>query len=359
VVQKGVIEVSDLNVATYLIASAVFLSIESTGFAQATPAPWSDPSPHAVQFVAVDEGVRLEVLDWGGRGRSVVLLAGSGNTAHVFDDFAQKLTATNHVYGITRRGFGASTHAESGYDDQRLADDVLRVLDALTISKPVLIGHSLAGCEITTLGSQHSDRLAGLVYLDAGDDPSDYPGDPAYRALFDKLPPSVTRPARAQADERKSFQAYRDWQMRTRRFTFPESELRHMFRANPDGSLGEPIPRGSISQKTPVSQMIGEGSKKRDYTKIRVPILYLPAAPPRAGGWSQYYLFTPANEIERTTLQKIYDADRAALDRYERDMRKAEGKVSIVELPGAGHYVYFTNESAVLSEVRKFLSKVR
>ena len=40
-------------------------------------AEWRDPSPHRIQFVTVDEGVRLEVLDWGGTGRPVVLLAGS------------------------------------------------------------------------------------------------------------------------------------------------------------------------------------------------------------------------------------------------------------------------------------------
>jgi hypothetical protein len=39
------------------------------------PDSWQDPSPHAVQFVAVDQNVRLEVLDWGGTGRTVVLLA--------------------------------------------------------------------------------------------------------------------------------------------------------------------------------------------------------------------------------------------------------------------------------------------
>ena len=54
----------------------------------AEAAPWRDPSPHTVRFVTVDDGVRLEVLDWGGSGRPVVLLAGGGNTAHVFDDFA-------------------------------------------------------------------------------------------------------------------------------------------------------------------------------------------------------------------------------------------------------------------------------
>jgi hypothetical protein len=44
-----------------------------------------DPSKHKVQFVTVANGVRLEVLDWGGSGRPVVLLAGLGTTAHVFD----------------------------------------------------------------------------------------------------------------------------------------------------------------------------------------------------------------------------------------------------------------------------------
>ena len=68
---------------------------------------WRDPSSHRVQFVTVDDNVRLEVLDWGGTGRPLVLLAALGNTAHVYDDFAPKLTANYHVYGITRRGFGA------------------------------------------------------------------------------------------------------------------------------------------------------------------------------------------------------------------------------------------------------------
>src|SRR2546425_12260526 len=77
-------------------------------------ASWQDPSPHTVQFVRVDNDVRLEVLDWGGTGRPVVLLAGGGNTAHIFYEFAPKLTANYHVYGITRRGYGASRFLATG-----------------------------------------------------------------------------------------------------------------------------------------------------------------------------------------------------------------------------------------------------
>jgi len=65
------------------------------------PAGWKDPSSHVSRFIAVGQDVRLEVLDWGGAGRPLVLLPGGGNTAHVFDDFAPKLTSDFHVYGIT------------------------------------------------------------------------------------------------------------------------------------------------------------------------------------------------------------------------------------------------------------------
>src|SRR5215471_15646716 len=91
----------------------------------------SAQQPAKIQFVEVEPDVPLEVVDWGGSGRPVVLLAGGGNTAHVYDQFGPKLTPDYHVFGITRRGFGASSKPKTGYDAKSLADDVLRVLDAL------------------------------------------------------------------------------------------------------------------------------------------------------------------------------------------------------------------------------------
>jgi non-heme chloroperoxidase len=67
---------------------------------------WQDDSPHTVKFMTVDENVRLELLDWGGSGPPVVLLAGGGNTAHVFDGFAPKLAADYHT-STALRGAGS------------------------------------------------------------------------------------------------------------------------------------------------------------------------------------------------------------------------------------------------------------
>jgi len=138
---------------------------------RATPATaWKDPSPHTASFVTAERDVKLEVLDWGGPsiGRTLVLVPGLGNTAHIFDVLATKLTARYHVIGVTRRGFGDSSAPASGYGADRLGDDVLAVIDALKISKPVLAGHSLGGEELSSIGSRYPERVAGLIYLDAG-----------------------------------------------------------------------------------------------------------------------------------------------------------------------------------------------
>jgi non-heme chloroperoxidase len=281
---------------------------------------WHDPSSHRIRFVTVEDGVRLEVLDWGGSGRPLVLLTGSGNTAHVFDDFAGKLTGIAHVYGITRRGFGASSHPESGYTDQRLADDVLHVLDSLKLVAPILAGHSMGGNELTTLASQHPDRVSGLVYLDAGADPQDFPAsDPAYMALADKLPPANRLPPPP---------------------PFPESERRA-------STAGYQSARRAL-------KAIGEGTKKRDYSSIHVPVLSL------------FAVFRPADDPlrqdmpkdpkQRAAVQAFEAATMVYIKRYENSLLTAVPGARIVELPGANHYIFLSNEAEVLREIALFIA---
>jgi non-heme chloroperoxidase len=119
-----------------------------------------DPVPHKVQFVTVEPGVKLEVVDWGGTGRPLVLLSGLGDTAHVFDKLAPKMTGTYHVYGMTRRGYGASDAPPAvgdNYKADRLGDDVIAVLDQLKLDRPVLVGHSIAGEELSSIGSRYPE----------------------------------------------------------------------------------------------------------------------------------------------------------------------------------------------------------
>ncbi len=138
---------------------------------------------HRVKFITVEKDVKLEVLDWGGSGRALILLAGLTADAHAFDKFAPKLVASGyHVYGISRRGIGESSIPLTGYSADRLGDDVLAVIKALKLKRPVLAGHSIAGEELSSIGSRHPENVAGLIYLDAAWDYAYY--DESYADQF-------------------------------------------------------------------------------------------------------------------------------------------------------------------------------
>ncbi len=316
----------------------------------AQPAQWKDPSPHRVQFVPVGDGVQIEALDWGGSGRVLVLVAGSGNTAHMFDDFAVKLAEFCHVYGVTRRGYGASSHPESGYDAKQLGDDVLAVLDALHLDRPILAGHSLGGHELTALATANPTRAAGLIYMDSTSDPT-YDWGP-YTELRKKLPPAMAAGyPRTPAEDRRSFQAYREWQQRTMGIAYPEAELRNDFATNPDGSVGQ--------YGTPVSvqSAITAGMRKPDYSGIRVPVLAFYTLP--APLESQMKRHQPRTEEERSAMKQVYDADVAWARRSIDRMKSGVPAARVVEMPAADHCIFLSNEAEVVMEIRQFVTSLR
>jgi pimeloyl-ACP methyl ester carboxylesterase len=353
----------DAAVATLLVAVAV----PGCGRTNATS---SDSPTSQVRLVDVDEGVRLEVIDWGGgsegrpggrSGRAVVLLVGSGNTAHVFDEFAPKLRDCCHVYAITRRGYGASSHPDTGYDDQRLADDVLAVLEQLHLAAPVLVGHSMGGGELTTLGSQHSDRLGGLVYLDALADPRDATyTDPAFMALLEGLPAVMRTPPSL---EYSSIGAYRSAQRRESGFAFPESELREDFVVNPDGTMG----RYKASTDA-INRAIGAGQKKRNYTQIRVPVLAISTFTcthdregtdtciEHPGDRPKY---APKSRDEEAAIEQYEVAQDVYFDRWKKNVRSAAAPVRLVDIPRGAHHIFLSHEADVLRELKTFVAGLR
>jgi pimeloyl-ACP methyl ester carboxylesterase len=310
-------------------------------------APWKDPSPHSTRFVSVDKDVRLEVLDWGGSGRPIVLLAGGGNTAHVFDDFAPKLRDHNHVYGITRRGFGASDYAATDSPSKRLGDDVLAVMDALGLDRPVLIGHSIAGAELSSVANSHPERVAGLVYLEA-----------AYSYAFDNGNGASIReiqelrgpqPPPPSSDDLASFGAMQRYYERMNGFRFPEAELRQQREAAPDGAVGNPRdpPGGPM-----LMPLIMNPTK---YTAIPAPALILFANPHSQGRW--------VDGNTDPAVRSAADAYSAALapltEKQEKAVEEGVPTARVITVPSANHYVFLSNEADVLKDVRVFLAGLR
>ncbi len=328
-------------------ASMLVVSLLVPLHAQQLPA-WKDPSPHITQFVTVDKNVRLEVLDWGGSGRPLVLLAGGGDTAHVFDDFAPKLTPTFHVYGITRRGFGESGFSPEGYGADRLGDDVLAALDALKLVRPVLVGHSLGGEELSSVATRYPNRVAGLVYLEAG-----YPyafdngKGPSMKEFLDarKLMPQAPPPSESDPSL-ASFAALQQAWLHALGFTYPEGELRQQYSTTPEGRVGK-------QREFPGDAVMLQGMKK--YSNIPVPALVIFAIPHGQAKW-----------ISESTDPKVHEAAKAfsAADlvlttRQAKAFEDGVPTAHVVRLRGADHYVYLSNEADVLREMKSFLSTLR
>lgn len=144
-------------------------------------------------YIDVAAGVKDEVVDWGGSGGPMVLLAGQGVTARGWRPILPDLVTKYHVYSITRRGYGNSSKPAAtaqNYSAERLGQDVLVILDKLQIEKPILVGHSLAGEELSYIGTHAPQKAAALIYLEAA-------YDEAYDGGVATPPPSSPPPGSA------------------------------------------------------------------------------------------------------------------------------------------------------------------
>lgn len=130
----------------------------------------ADPAAPKATFITTSDGVRLEVLDYGGQGSPVLLISGYGATAHAFDQFAPRLAVHHRVFALTRRAHGLSDQPPldpANYNLRRLVLDVVEVLDGLNIQKAVLAGWSFGGAELSGVALRFPARVSALVYLDA------------------------------------------------------------------------------------------------------------------------------------------------------------------------------------------------
>lgn len=333
------------------------------------------------QFVPVADGVRLEVLDWGGTGRPLVLLAGLGNTAHVFDAIAPELARHFHVYGITRRGFGASSVPKNGYDADRLADDVMAVVKALDIDRPILAGHSIAGEELSAIGTHYQGKIAGLIYLDAAHEYAIYDqargayhpdlshlsaqisrmhDDPTDKAQMTKLLNDVSvlqrslgselagiaaddasttgaPPSEPTPKELASFPAFRCFVSAQLGGVIPEDEIRQTFATSATGGVGE--------QKAPafVYNAILEGEER--FRAPDVPILDIVPVPRT--------LDLPVGSDE--AKRQAADALHTRMQEQEiATLQRQQPSAKIVRIPHGHHYVFLSNPAEVVDAMTRF-----
>jgi non-heme chloroperoxidase len=302
----------------------------------------ADGSSHQVFFIPVDKNVKLEVLDWGGVGRPVILLAGLGYDAHVWDKFAPRLTEHCHVYGITRRGFGASSAPapnDANYSADRLGDDVLAVMDQLKLDKPVLVGHAKAGQELSSIGSRHPEKVAGLVYLDAGYSYAFYDskhGDLLLDAI--DLRKKLDVYLSAGAPDLKQY--FTDLQASLPQFERDVQDFQDELALMPAQPLRTVAP-------PPIMVAIGAGAQK--YTEIHAPVLAIFADPHNLGQ------FDANNPQERQKL---------ILDDFARTTAQADAFQAgipgshVVRIPNASHMIFESNEADVLREMNAFMAKL-
>lgn len=277
----------------------------------------------------------------------MLLLTGLGNTAHIYDRFAQQLTPHFHVLGITRRGFGdssvPSTSNPANYTADRLGDDVAAVIAVMHLDKPVLVGHSIAGEELSSVANRHPEAVSALVYLDAAYPYAFY--DPAVgdynldlltlqRQLSSLLPGShAAEPLPVLLNR-------------------VEAELPIFQRdLGTEGvmlSMMPPPPPSSPSDAALIpADAIVRGEQK--FTHIPLPALAIFAVPHNVRS------MVPEGTPEQLAKAEAFDQEH--MTRIADSFAKGVPSATVVRLPNADHYVFLSNESDVLRAITSFLAE--
>lgn len=298
---------------------------------------WRDTAPHRERLLAVN-GVRLDVLDWGGTAPALILIHGYGDSPHVFDDLAPALTGRFRVVAYARRGHGKSSSGES-FSNATLAADLVGVMDSLGIAKASLVGWSMGGNEITAVAGLYPQRVEKLVYLDGAYDWS----DPAFGKSLGELPISVDPPA----DARANLDAFKTWWISSwwpggdvRRV---ESYLRDISGVASDGTL-HPVPDSADASRAFTALL----SERRDYTKVKAPVLAI---------YANIFLSQPGKDSAATKAIQAWEAKHAVPFRVaaQARVRKELTGAKIVTVPGSHATFIFTSRDSIATLMTTFL----
>ncbi|MEU6347361.1 alpha/beta fold hydrolase [Streptomyces sp. NPDC046977] len=125
-----------------------------------------------------------------GDGPPLVLLAGQANDHHWWDGVRNDFAGSRSTVTIDYRGTGQSDKPNLPYSIARFADDVVAVLDALSLERVDVYGTSMGGRVAQRLAIGHSRRVRALVLgcTSAGGRHAVDRGDSVRRDLFQPDP---------------------------------------------------------------------------------------------------------------------------------------------------------------------------
>ena len=176
--------------------------------------PWSSAfricqarSPCLCAFV-----VQLLHRELGGAGKPpLVILHGLLGSSRNWQTAGKDLAQWFHVFALDLRNHGASPHAdEMTYDT--MIDDVLAWMDARSLSRVSMLGHSMGGKVAMRLACRHGERVERLVIVDIA--PKDYRWA-AHRAEFAAMNELQLEHLQSRAEAELRFEArVDDWAMR-------------------------------------------------------------------------------------------------------------------------------------------------
>ncbi len=300
------------------------------------PSEWKDPTTHKSGFVTVETGVRLHYLDYGGTGPSILFIPGLGNTAHAFDDFAPAFTDRFHVVAITRRGFGESSHPDTGYDTPRLVQDLRVAIQKLKLGKVILIGHSIAGEEMTRFAGRYPNEISKLVYLDAAYDR--IAADSMLSEIF-PVAPDVPLPPQPTAADTATPEAYVKFVHKTRGVAIPESDIRARYKYD-----------GWNESITDSYQSIG--AEHPNYRAIKAPALAIYAVTDTV---TQLEPWQRSDRERAAALQEVIRGTEYVEKKCREQFRNEVARGTVLEIHGGHHWIFVSHRDEVLAAVRKFV----
>ena len=119
---------------------------------------------HSCNQVAIESGVTLYVERFG-RGASVVFVHAGGMTHATWDHQVAALMDRYETVTYDLRGVGASDCPPTGYRIDDHASDLRRLMDSLSLTRPVVVGHGVGAHVALRLASLHPDVVSGLCLV--------------------------------------------------------------------------------------------------------------------------------------------------------------------------------------------------